>query len=83
MEVKGRKITLEFPRRPSVSRHPILGKRQRWSEASGIFRIERFPEEGSGLFIVLATVRGQLKPVANADAEGGGLLPRHPHAAVT
>jgi len=73
MEVKGRKINLHFPRRPSVTRHPILGRRQRWNERDGMFRIERFPEEGSGLFIVLSQIRGELKPVGQRRTLGAAL----------
>lgn len=44
---------LQWPKRPSKSRHHILGRRLRWTDRSGLYRIERFPEDGDPVFIVL------------------------------
>lgn len=47
------KTTLQWPKQPSKSRHPILGRRLRWTDRSKRYRIERFPDDGDPLFIVL------------------------------
>jgi hypothetical protein len=47
------KPTLQWPKQPSKSRHPILGRRLRWTDRSKVYRIERFPDDGDPLFIVL------------------------------
>lgn len=47
------KPTLQWPKQPSKSRHHILGKRLRWTDRSQRYRIERFPEDGNPVFIVL------------------------------
>jgi hypothetical protein len=47
------KPRLQWPRRPSRSQHRILGLRLRWTDRSKHYRIERFPEDGDPVFIVL------------------------------
>lgn len=47
------KATLQWPKHPSKSRHNILGLRQRLTDRSKQYRIERFPEDGDPVFIVL------------------------------
>jgi hypothetical protein len=44
---------LQWPKRPSQSRHPILGRRLRWTDRSKRYRIERFPDDGDPIFIIL------------------------------
>jgi hypothetical protein len=44
---------LQWPRHPSRTQHPILGLRLRLTDRSKRYRIERFPEDGAPLFIVL------------------------------
>jgi hypothetical protein len=44
---------LQWPKQPSKSRHPILGRRLRWTDRSRGYRIERFPDDGDPVFIVL------------------------------
>lgn len=44
---------LQWPKQPSKSRHHILGRRLRWTDRSKRYRIERFPDDGDPLFIVL------------------------------
>ena len=45
--------TLQWPKRPSKSWHHILGRRLRWTDRSKRYRIERFPDDGDPVFIVL------------------------------
>lgn len=45
--------TLQWPKRPSKSSHPILGRRLRWTDRSQRYRIERFPDDGDPVFIAL------------------------------
>ncbi len=47
------KSTLQWPKQPSKSRHHILGRRLRWTDRSQRYRIERFPDDGDPIFIVL------------------------------
>ena len=47
------RTTLQCPKQPSKSRHPILGRRLRWTDRSKRYRIERFPDDGDPIFIVL------------------------------
>lgn len=47
------KPTLQWPKSPSRSQHRILGPRLRWTDRSKRYRIERFPEDGDPVFIVL------------------------------
>jgi hypothetical protein len=44
---------LQWPRQPSKSWHHILGRRLRWTDRSKCYRIERFPDDGDPVFIVL------------------------------
>lgn len=44
---------LHWPRHPSRTQHPILGQRLRWTEKNKRFRIEKFPEDGDPIFIIL------------------------------
>lgn len=44
---------LQWPKRPSKTQHPILGPRLRWTEKGKRCRIERFPEDGDPLYILL------------------------------
>ncbi len=44
---------LQWPTQPSKSRHHILGRRLRWTDRSKRYRIERFPDDGDPIFIVL------------------------------
>jgi len=44
---------LHWPRHPSRTQHHILGQRLRWTEKSKRYRIEKFPEDGDPIFIVL------------------------------
>jgi hypothetical protein len=44
---------LQWPRQPSKSRHHILGRRLRWTDRSKRYRIERFPDDGDPVFIVV------------------------------
>jgi hypothetical protein len=47
------KPALQWPKQPSKSRHNILGRRLRWTDRSQRYRIERFPDDGDPVFIVL------------------------------
>jgi hypothetical protein len=47
------KTAPQWPKRPSKLRHPILGRRLRWTDGSKRYRIERFPDDGDPNFIVL------------------------------
>jgi len=47
------KPALQWPKQPSKSQHRILGRRQRWTDQSKRYRIERFPDDGNPVFIVL------------------------------
>ena len=47
------KPALQWPKHPSKSRHHILGRRLRWTDRSKRYRIERFPDDGDPVFIVL------------------------------
>ena len=47
------KPALQWPKQPSKSRHNILGRRLRWTDRSKRYRIERFPDDGDPVFIVL------------------------------
>ena len=47
------KPILQWPKGPSRTQHPILGLRLRWTERSKRYRIEKFPEDGSPVFIIL------------------------------
>ena len=47
------KPALQWPKQPSKSRHHILGRRLRWTDRSKHYRIERFPDDGDPVFIVL------------------------------
>lgn len=44
---------LHWPKGASKTRHHILGSRLRWTEKSKLYRIERFPEDGDPVFIIL------------------------------
>ena len=44
---------LHWPKHPSRTQHHILGLRLRWTEKSRHYRIERFPEDGDPVFIIL------------------------------
>jgi len=44
---------LHWPKRPSKTQHHILGLRMRWTEKSKRYRIEKFPEDGDPIFIIL------------------------------
>jgi hypothetical protein len=48
------KPILEWPKSPSRTQHRILGPRLRWADKSKRYRIERFPEDGDPVFIILA-----------------------------
>ena len=48
------KNVLKWPKRPSKSQHRTLGKRQRWTTKCQRYRIERFPDDGDPVFIVMA-----------------------------
>jgi hypothetical protein len=50
MEMKN---VLHWPARPSKTQHRILGLRLRWTENSKRYRIEKFPEDGDPIFIIL------------------------------
>ncbi len=43
----------QWPKHPSRSQHRILGKRLRLTDRSKRYRIERFPDDGDPVFIVL------------------------------
>lgn len=45
--------TWQWPKRPKKLTHPILGRRERWDEQTGTYRVERFPEDGDPRFIAL------------------------------
>lgn len=47
------RIALQWPVRPHKSQHPILGPRLRWTEKSKRYQIEKFPEDGDPIFIVM------------------------------
>ncbi len=47
------KPTLQWPKQPRKSRHKILGPRLRWTDRSKRYRIERFPDDGDPVFLVL------------------------------
>ena len=47
------KHDLQWPKRPSKSQHATLGPRQRWTTKCQRYRIERFPDDGDPVFIVL------------------------------
>ena len=47
------KDELRWPKSPSKTQHPILGSRLRWTEKSKQYRIERFPDDGDPVFIVM------------------------------
>ncbi len=47
------KLALQWPKRPSKSWHNILGRRLRLTDRSKRYRIEKFPEDGDPVFIVL------------------------------
>ncbi len=49
------KNVLQWPTRPSKTQHRILGLRLRWTDKSKRYRIEKFPEDGDPIFIVLFT----------------------------
>lgn len=51
--------TWKWPKRPRQLNHPILGKRERWNEATGAYRVERFPDDGDPRFIALAATKAQ------------------------
>jgi hypothetical protein len=44
---------LHWPKSPSRTHHRILGLRLRWTDRSKSYRIERFPEDGDPIFIIL------------------------------
>ncbi len=44
---------LHWPKNPSRTYHHILGLRLRWTEKSKRYRIEKFPEDGDPIFIIL------------------------------
>ena len=52
------RATLQWPKQPSKSRHHILGRRLRWTDRSKRYRIERFPDDGDPIFIVLVNDGG-------------------------
>jgi hypothetical protein len=47
------KTDLQWPKGPSKSQHATLGTRQRWTTKCHRYRIERFPDDGAPLFIVM------------------------------
>jgi hypothetical protein len=47
------KPRLQWPKHPSRSRHRILGLRLRLTDRSKRYRIERFPDDGDPVFIVV------------------------------
>ena len=47
------KPVLQWPKQPSKSRHHILGRRLRWTDRGKRYRIERFPDDGDPVFIIL------------------------------
>lgn len=55
MEVKAMKTKneMQWPKSPSKSQHRTLGTRQRWTTKCKRFRVERFPDDGDPLFIVM------------------------------
>ena len=44
---------LQWPKRPCKTQHPILGPRLRWTEKSKRCQIEKFPEDGDPIYILL------------------------------
>ena len=58
------KSLLQWPRQPSKSRHHILGRRLRWTDRSKRYRIERFPDDGDPIFIVLVN-NGQWRVISH------------------
>jgi hypothetical protein len=51
--VRVTRTALQWPTRPQKSQHHILGPRLRWTEKSKRYQIEKFPEDGDPIFIVL------------------------------
>ena len=49
---------LQWPRSPSKTQHRTLGPRQRWTTECKRFRIERFPDDGDPVFIVMVADGG-------------------------
>jgi hypothetical protein len=47
------RTVLRWPKGPSRTQHRILGLRLRWTEKSKCYRIERFPDDGDPVFIIL------------------------------
>ncbi len=47
------KTILQWPKGPSRTQHPVLGLRLRWTDKSKKYRIEKFPEDGDPIFIIL------------------------------
>ena len=52
------KAALQWPKRASKLRHRILGRRLRWTDRSERYRVERFPDDGAPIFIVLVNDGG-------------------------
>jgi len=59
------KTTLQWPKHPSRTQHPILGLRLRLTDRSKRYRIERFPEDGDPTFIVAVFVDAHWRPLAH------------------
>ncbi len=51
--VRVMKDVLQWPVRPHKSQHHILGPRLRWTEKGKRYQIEKFPEDGDPIFIVM------------------------------
>jgi hypothetical protein len=51
-------MTYCWPKRPRVLHHPILERRQRWTEKGGMLRVERFPDDGDPRYISLVAYSG-------------------------
>lgn len=47
------KLILQWPKSPSRTQHRILGLRLRWTDRSKRYRIEKFPEDGDPVFVIL------------------------------
>jgi hypothetical protein len=59
------KQNLRWPKSPSKSQHATLGTRQRWTTKCRRYRIERFPDDGAPLFIVMAEDGGGLRVIGH------------------
>ncbi len=51
--VRVARAALQWPARPQKTQHHILGPRLRWTEKSKRYQIEKFPEDGDPIFIVM------------------------------